>query len=485
MSLFDYSDEEIQAVKPGHLLSMEIEFTRRCNYRCPYCYAVDESMDYSTEMSPDEIRNAIEQARELGARKIVILGGEPLVYPKLREMIRFIVSLGMGAEIFTNGALMTEELADFFCKQGCRVVVKLNSFNAEVHDRLTGRPDSLKKAREALRMLQEAGFRTAEGMLCAATVLSTVNLDEAPTIWRWLREQGIQPYFECITPQGRLLEHQSLLPDPLRVEEIFRGIAQIDREFGFEWTPQPPLVGQKCFRHRYSCVVNSRGDVTPCVGLDEVIGSIREKPLREILAGSRILHRLRNYRTYIKEPCRSCESIEHCYGCRGAAWQMTGDYLAADPTCWKNASKQSEILSLPLDAEPFIPHRRPVAMVTSLLRVTDAGGDVMAEIRPDNIFLNADGFLDNAAIPELAAQAVAALNGFLFPETIRKGMLAEINRFECRMPIRAGEQVTASCRTESEFPPWYMITFRILGADNSLRAEGELKLCVPDDEPQP
>ncbi len=164
---------------------------------------------------------------------------------------------------------------------------------------------------------------------------------------------------------------------------------------------------------------------------------------------------------------------------------MTGDYLAADPTCWKNASKQSEILTLPLDAEPFIPHRRPVAMVTSLLRVTDAGGDVMAEIRPDNIFLNADGFLDNAAIPELAAQAVAALNGFLFPETIRKGMLAEINRFECRMPIRAGEQVTASCRTESEFPPWYMITFRILGADNSLRAEGELKLCVPDDEPQP
>ena len=56
MSLFDYSDEEIQAVKPGHLLSMEIEFTRRCNYRCPYCYAVDESMDYSTEMSPEEIR---------------------------------------------------------------------------------------------------------------------------------------------------------------------------------------------------------------------------------------------------------------------------------------------------------------------------------------------------------------------------------------------------------------------------------------------
>ena len=481
MNLFDYSDEEIQAVKPGHLLSMEIEFTRRCNYRCPYCYAVDGNMDYSSEMSAEEIRGAISQARELGARKIVILGGEPLVYPELHGMVDFIASLGMGAEIFTNGALMTPAHANFFLARNCRVVVKLNTFKPDVHDRLTGRTGSLKTALEALRMLREAGYAGKEKMLCAATVLSSINIDEAPEIWRWLRDRGIEPYFECITPQGRLLEHQSLLPDPVRVEAVFREIVRIDREFGREWIPQPPLVGQKCFRHRYSCVVNSHGDVIPCVGLDEKIGSIRERPLREILAESRILHRLRNYRQYIKEPCRSCENIDHCYGCRGTAWQMTGDYLAADPTCWKNASKQAQIISLPVSADELIPHRKPVAMVTSLLRVTDAGGDVLAEIKPDNIFLNAEGVLDNAAIPELAAQAVAALNGFLFPGTIRKGMLAEINRFECRMPIRAGEQVIASCRTVSEFPPWYMIEFQIKGADDALRAEGELKLCVPDD----
>lgn len=110
---FDFTDEEIRTLPEGHLLSMEIEFSRRCNYRCPYCYAAGD-YDYSNELTKDEIRSTLAQAAELGARKIVILGGEPLLYPYLQEMIRFIRSLDMGVEIFTNGSLVTRELAEFF-----------------------------------------------------------------------------------------------------------------------------------------------------------------------------------------------------------------------------------------------------------------------------------------------------------------------------------------------------------------------------------
>ncbi len=46
---------------------------------------------------------------------------------------------------------------------------------------------------------------------------------------------------------------------------------------------------------------------------------------------------LKNYREMIKGPCRTCEKSSECYGCRGAAYQLTGDYLASDPTCWRNA----------------------------------------------------------------------------------------------------------------------------------------------------
>ena len=51
------------------------------------------------------------QAKELGARKIIILGGEPMLYPPIIEMIQFIRGLDMDVELFTNGTNITPEMA--------------------------------------------------------------------------------------------------------------------------------------------------------------------------------------------------------------------------------------------------------------------------------------------------------------------------------------------------------------------------------------
>ena len=73
----EFSAEAVrEAAAAGRLLSMEIEFSRRCNFRCVYCY-VENRVAGQNELSPEESRDVIVQARELGARKIIILGGEP------------------------------------------------------------------------------------------------------------------------------------------------------------------------------------------------------------------------------------------------------------------------------------------------------------------------------------------------------------------------------------------------------------------------
>jgi radical SAM protein with 4Fe4S-binding SPASM domain len=159
-------------------------------------------------------------------------------------------------------------------------------------------------------------------------------------MWEWLRAQNIVPYFEIITPQANARENAWLYVDPLTLEALFRRISEIDRRvFGRIWDAQPPLVGNKCLRHQFSCLVTSRGDVTPCVGLTLPMGNIRRRRLRDILSGNRILRDLKAHRETIKGPCRTCEKAEECYGCRGAAYQLTGDYLASDPLCWRNYRK--------------------------------------------------------------------------------------------------------------------------------------------------
>jgi radical SAM protein with 4Fe4S-binding SPASM domain len=477
-SNFDFSDAEISsAVAEGRLLSMEIEFSRACNYSCPYCYVPDAD-SLPDEMTPDEIRSALTQASGLGARKIVVLGGEPLLYPHLFEMINHINSLGMVPEVFTNGSLVTQEIAGRLFQAGVRMSVKLNSLNPDIHDELTGETDSMNTALRAITILKNAGYGgNGEGMLAASSIISSRNIDGVSSLWRWLREEGITPYFEIITPQGRVLNNRHLMVDGPRLQRVFSEIAAIDAGFGHHWDPQPPLVGRKCFRHNYSCLVNSVGDVMPCVGLTVVIGNIRSQRLKDILSESGIISRLKNFRRFIKKPCSECSKAEHCYGCRGAAYQMTGDYLASDPTCWLNADKLDQIKVLPVDAAPFIPHRPPISMVSRIVKVGDNAGDCESFVAPDNIFLDGNGILLRSAIIEAASQSAAAINSFLNDGRVLPGMLVGAKSFRFFGDVRSGDLMTICIRTVAEFPPCHAIIVSI-SVDGRIICEGELKVCV-------
>lgn len=334
---FEFPIEEIEDVrKSNRLLSMEIEFSLRCNFKCPYCY-VESGSDPENELSLGEIKDVINQARDLGARKIIILGGEPMIYPNTMEIIRYISEQGMEIELFTNGSRMTRDVAVELFTHGVRVVLKMNTFGEELQNRLSGTNNAHNIIHTALNNLKAAGYPGEFSKLAISTIMCKQNKDELVDLWIWLREQGILPYFEMITPQENAKENEWLDLDPGEAHELFKQLSKIDREkYGHVWDPQPPLVGNKCLRHQFSCLVTSKGEVLPCVGVTISAGNIRQKQLKSILRESIVIQNLRNYSETIKEPCGSCDKADHCYGCRGAAYQLTGDYLASDPLCWRN-----------------------------------------------------------------------------------------------------------------------------------------------------
>ncbi|OGW39662.1 MAG: radical SAM protein, partial [Nitrospirae bacterium GWD2_57_9] len=254
----EYSQEEIAAaVRDGRLLSMEIEFNKSCNFRCLYCYASDNNL-HRNELTKEEFIGVIRQARELGARKMIILGGEPMLYPHILDMIRFIRGLDMEVELFTNGTNMTPEAARTMYDLGVRVVLKMNTFDENLQDTLSGRKGAYAQIQEAFRNLKQAGYPSADRFMGVSTVVCQQNIEELPRMWEWLRDQNIVPYFEMITPQGGAKEHNMLDVDSRRVEEFFRKISEIDRtKYGYDWEPKPPLVGGECLRHQFSCAVNS------------------------------------------------------------------------------------------------------------------------------------------------------------------------------------------------------------------------------------
>lgn len=472
------------AVNNGRLLSMEIEFNQLCNFQCVYCYAA-KTADPKNELTLEEAQDVILQARELDAKKIIILGGEPMLYRHAMDMIGFIRDLGMTVEMFTNGANMTAENAKRLYELGVTVALKMNTFDEKLQDMLSGKKGAYLQIQEAFRNLKSAGYPAPGHEMGVSTVICRQNLAEIVTMWRWLRERNLNPYFEMITPQGNACENDNLYVEPDRLGVLFHELAVIDREYGHQWTPQPPLVGGECLRHRFSCAVNALGDVQPCVGVTIPVGNIRQNRLKDILRESEVIRDLKSYRKNMKGPCRQCDQLDNCYGCRGAAFQMTGDYLASDPLCWRNIGRQAEIVKIPVSASVLVPHAAPMLMITRLVEIGERSATVEMDLAGDNIFLGEDGLLSGSAYVELVAQAIAAQNGFRSMGGERngskEGLLIGVKDFVVQGEARAGDCLRIHVKKVGTFGDFCMIKGEVFNGELSV-AFGEIKIWQKDSE---
>ena len=336
----DFSAKELKECANGKkLLGIGLELTRKCNLKCIYCYA-EAGKPLPAELEFNEILDVVNQALALGVKKIGIIGGgEPLIYPMLRRLMEVICSSGQAkVSVFTNGTLMSAEWASFFFDQGISIVQKLNSLNETVQDFLTGKRGTYEAIMRSLDWLFAAGYPAGQANLTIETVVLPENIGEIPEIWRWARKRGITPMVERVTPQGRAAKLPNLC-SANELRRLFEKLSAIDEsEFSISWQPRPPIAGVKgCRHHLYALYVCSDGVIQPCSGVTLAIGSIREQKLASIIRESEVIKNLRHIETTVKGKCRSCEFAHFCYGCRGAALSVFGDYLAEDPFCWVNS----------------------------------------------------------------------------------------------------------------------------------------------------
>jgi len=93
-------------------LNFRVSVTQRCNLKCPYCHREGQPQSRD-EMTPAEIARIAGIASELGARRVKLTGGEPLLRQDITEIVRLLRERRAIEEIsvVTNGTLLTHLLA--------------------------------------------------------------------------------------------------------------------------------------------------------------------------------------------------------------------------------------------------------------------------------------------------------------------------------------------------------------------------------------
>lgn len=104
-----------QAVTDHIPLSGTLELTYRCNLNCIHCYCNEPatSRGAEQELTTAEWCATIDQIADLGGLWLLFTGGECLLRPDFKELWIHAKKRGLLLTLFTNGTLITSELAQF------------------------------------------------------------------------------------------------------------------------------------------------------------------------------------------------------------------------------------------------------------------------------------------------------------------------------------------------------------------------------------
>ena len=96
---------------PKFAMVLQLEPLHTCNLTCTGCGRIRE---YSTSMKDMmSLDDCLAAAEECGAPMVSICGGEPLIYPKIEELVAGLRQQGRIVYICTNGTAMRKKLRDY------------------------------------------------------------------------------------------------------------------------------------------------------------------------------------------------------------------------------------------------------------------------------------------------------------------------------------------------------------------------------------
>jgi cyclic pyranopterin phosphate synthase len=175
--------------------SLRLSVTDRCNMRCRYCMPEESYvwLPRSSLLSFEELERVARVFAGLGARKIRLTGGEPLLRHDLPKLVRRIRGLADVEEIAltTNGLLLRRDAGALREAGLDRVTVSLDTLRPDralAFARTERHADTL----DGIRAAREAGFA---GTKLNTVVIRGFNDDELVPLLEFARAHGAEARF--------------------------------------------------------------------------------------------------------------------------------------------------------------------------------------------------------------------------------------------------------------------------------------------------
>jgi MoaA/NifB/PqqE/SkfB family radical SAM enzyme len=162
------------------IATIDFHVTSECSQECPYCWG---PQDYENPVDTGSALRIISKVREVGARRIVFTGGDPLKRPDIALLIQCAGQIGLEVALSTTG----DELTPAFLRQVAPfldlISLPIDGASEEVSSR-TKKEGHFAAVMQALEWLRE--YPEIDVKLC--TPVTRHNLADIPNIVRLAEE---------------------------------------------------------------------------------------------------------------------------------------------------------------------------------------------------------------------------------------------------------------------------------------------------------
>lgn len=274
-----------------------LEITSACNLACSFCPPTKRQKQF---LAVEEFSRRLDQLKPHTDHLYFHVKGEPLLHPKIHELLDISHEKGFRVNLTTNGTLLAQRQAQLLHKPALRQMnISLHSLDGQ-----EGAQDMEGYLHPILAFVKEA-LRQTDMMISLRFWNLTPGTAEGETRNRKL----LEPIERAFALDYRI-EEKGIPGRGLKIAHRL----YLHQDYEFQW---PSLQAEEddgkgfCYGLRHQVGILTDGTVVPCCLDGEgilALGNLTEKPFSEILTMDRAKNLVDGFsrRVAVEELCRKC-----------------------------------------------------------------------------------------------------------------------------------------------------------------------------------
>ncbi|MBN1243426.1 MAG: radical SAM protein [Spirochaetales bacterium] len=312
----------------------------KCQLRCRYCFGWDDKDSDDKVLSAEKAELLFDALKSRGVRYLTLTGGEPLLHPEFRAIIKLAHDRGFWINILTNGLAVDAPLVDFLAGfWRLQVRVSLEGANPEIHDYFRGRGNFARAVR-GMDALVSGGVQVGVGL-----TIYEENRDQVEPVVRLCVERGcsslrVVPVIRIERGTGAATSvelYRGILADLVRASIEHRRDIVLKRGPS---VPLEPLLARACIAGTGFIGIEHDLTLLPC-SLIRFADGIPTRVFREAADLDAFADDMRAYFERIGPGgagrCADCEFLQVCRGgCPGEKLSFGLGMADGQPVCMKD-----------------------------------------------------------------------------------------------------------------------------------------------------